>query len=128
MIPSQVQENKEKEERQQRDETLKQQRQLVEYLGEKLEKLSMRIEEKEKEKSANGAQLPAADATSPTPVFVVPCPLCGHVGVHQHGGRFFNGYNLITLPEKNVGNTTSRLGNTTGTQRVGNDDILMMQG
>ena len=87
----QVQESKEKEERQQRDKTLKQQRQLVEYLGEKLEKISMKIEEKEKTSSHEGE----GEGVSPTPVFVTPCPICGHVGVHQHGARFFNGYNLV---------------------------------
>ena len=93
LFSSQVQESKEKEERQQRDETLKQQRQLVEYLGEKLEKISMRIEEKEKTSSHEGE----GEAVSPTPVFVTPCPICGHVGVHQHGARFFNGYNLVPM-------------------------------
>ena len=70
------------------------------------------------------------EATSPTPVFVVPCPVCGHVGVHQHGARFFNGYNLVNLPEHVVGNnnSTSRGGRMATPQKnSGKDDVFYLQ-
>ena len=86
----------------------------------------MRIDEKEKSSSHSVL----GDASSPTPVFVIPCPVCGHVGVHQHGARFFNGYNLVNLPEQVIGNnnSTSRSRHVTTPQKnSGKDDVFYMQ-